>query len=100
MKLKVPDTISVFGIEQAVKIDKLDEDNDCGEYNYKLKQIRISEDVAEQGRADLLFHEVLELINMVFELGLTHRQICAISVGYYDFIANNIDRMIDTDKGD
>ena len=94
MKLKLPNNITVLGIDQSVIVDKLDEENDCGEYNYKLKRIRISSDVVADGQVDLLFHEIGELANMALEIGLTHKQICAVSVVFYDFIANNLDRLV------
>ena len=95
MNLKLPDKITVFGIDQTVITDRMDAPNDCGEYDFKAKRIRISQDVAESGQVDLLFHEVGELANMALELGLTHKQICAISVAFYDFVVNNIDRMVE-----
>jgi hypothetical protein len=100
VKLKVPAEIISFGVIQEVVIERLDETDDCGEYDYKARRIRISDEVAERGRLALLFHEMTEDFNIEFELGLNHKQICAISVGYHDFVVNNIDRMIDSDKGD
>ncbi len=95
MKLKVPDEVLLYSIANRIEIKDIP--GLCGEYDYNTKIISIDPEVAERARTEILFHEVMEAINVTLELHLPHWKINAIGEGFHEFILNNIERMISDD---
>jgi len=98
VKLKVPNKIKLYSIFNSVTVKPLPKKH--GEYDYGKKTIFIDTAFADHARTEILFHEVAEAINYTCELRLPHWKINAMGEGFHEFILNNIDRMIDSDKGD
>jgi len=81
MKRKIPESITIGGLEIKVQYD---EDLTCfGLYNHRNNTITILETLSEQQKQTTLIHEALEAIKFIYEIDLPHETLCVIEVALF-----------------
>lgn len=68
----------VYTVDYSVKVNG---DLNMGKCNSAMGQIWVSDELPEDHQASTLLHEEIEAINDMLELGLTHTQICGLTIG-------------------
>lgn len=91
--MQIPKALNIVGKTFAVKRVK-DLKNDEGELCYGLcdsskQMISIDPQYPAQMQDSTLLHEVIEAINIMFELGLRHKQIMTLEAGLYQVLKDN-----------
>ena len=96
MKLKVPDSVRLFGVEHKVKMvkDMARDKAVNGYYITQSREIHISKDLEPQETMAVFLHEVVEGIVINLEMEIEHSDITRFGTAIYQILADNLDRMI------
>lgn len=79
MKFKIPKEVDIGPHTIPVKIQHLDDN--AGEYHFGDMEIRISDGMKETAQHETYWHEIVEAVNHIYELGLPHRSIQILGAG-------------------
>lgn len=71
----------------VTKVDHLD--GLMGRHRLTTSEIEISDKLTPAQEQSTLIHEVLEAINVMMELELTHQQICTLEASLFQVISSN-----------
>lgn len=87
--MKVPKTIKVFGHTFKIKYTTSEEQRGKGTYDSWYHVININSDIPENQQAEVLLHEILELLKCELDLRLPHNVLTAISTALFGCIRDN-----------
>ena len=73
--MKIPKTIHLAGHKIPVHIDAGVDSDAVGQYHAAHNQIGIRSGIPQSAMEEVLFHEVVEAINHIYELNLPHAKI-------------------------
>lgn len=75
-----------YRIERGVRVDEMDA---YGRIDRRRQIITVASDLAEDGHASTLLHEILEALNYHLELKLEHRAIMSLEAGLFQVLTDN-----------
>ena len=87
----MPDTIKIFGHDFVVKMHKEEDSGNVslGTYMVGRNTILINTRQSDSQMESTLLHEIIEIVNALNELGLTHSQVSALETGLYAVLKDN-----------
>lgn len=84
--------IKVAGYTVTVQEDEhlIANSSRLGEYSPIEQKITLAKGLTEQQKNETLIHEILEVINSIYELNLAHdEQLCKLSVAIHQILVDN-----------
>lgn len=87
----IPKKLRILGRNFAVKIDSTmqSDEGSIGHVSYNHQDIRLGARAGLPVRESTLLHEVLHVVDVAMELGLSHSQISGVATGLYQVFADN-----------
>jgi len=81
-------TVEILGYEFKVIVNS-EMRGLCGACNSASQNMYVHERIHDQAKISTVWHEILETINTMLELGFEHNQICSLEAATYGALVNN-----------
>lgn len=79
--------INILG--QKFDLKEVDGLVDSGNSDSQRQIILINKNLSPEQKASTIVHEVIEMLNAMLDLNLSHQTICALEIGLFSFIKDN-----------
>lgn len=90
--MKIPKKIKIMGHKYKVKKDKkifIETNYGGGSACANALVIKVSPDVPESRQAEILLHEIIEMLKYSLQVQLEHKDLSALSEGLFSVIRDN-----------
>lgn len=88
--MKIPKKIKISGHVLKIKeVAELDNNQNLGRYTMSKNEILLDKNSDVQQKESTFFHEIIEALNSMYEIGLKHRDISTLENSLYQVLKDN-----------